>query len=52
MKAYVINYGRGGTRKNGKMGDHFIDRDPYVDDIVSAAMDRESDRIISEINGR
>ena len=51
-KAYVINYGRGGTRKKGRMRDHFIDRDPYVDDIVGAAMDRESDRIIAEINGR
>lgn len=48
-KAYVINYGRGGTRRQGKMGDRFIDRDPDVEKIVHGAMQAESDRILTEI---
>jgi len=47
-KAFVINYGRGGTRKKGKMGDHFIDRDPDAERIVREAMERESDRAMRE----
>lgn len=49
LKAYVINYGRGGTRKKGKMGDHFIDRDPDAERVVIEAMERESERAMTEI---
>ena len=48
-KAYVISYGRGGTRKKGRMGDHFIDRDPDAERIVIEAMQRESERCMAEM---
>lgn len=48
LKAFVINYGRGGTRKKGKMGDRFIDRDPDAERIVTEAMARESERVMAE----
>ena len=51
-KAYVINYGRGKKQNRdgsrSRMGDHFIDRDPDVERIVREAMERESDRAMSE----
>lgn len=50
-KAYVINYGRGGTRHRGKMGDKFITGDSAADEIIQRAMQAESDRILSEIAG-
>lgn len=50
-KAYVINYGRGGTRKRGKMGDRFITgNEAQTESAVVAAMQAESDRLIEEIN--
>ena len=51
QKAFVINYGRGGTRKKGRMGDHFIDRDTAAEDIVIAAMQRETEAAMAEIAG-
>lgn len=51
LKAYVINYGRGGTRKKGRMGDHFIDRDTAAEEIVLAAMQRETEAVMAEIAG-
>ena len=51
-KAYVINYGRGGTRKRGKMGDRFITGDESgAEEAVTQAMQAESDRLIAEISG-
>lgn len=49
-KAYVINYGRGGTRKrNGKMGDKFITGDEKAtEEAVAKAMAEENDRMIEE----
>jgi len=52
IKAYVINYGRGRTRRpKGKpsraktnFGDHFISDDPEVERIVQEAMEEEFDR--------
>lgn len=49
-KAYVINYGRGGTRKRGKMGDKFITgNESKTEQAVLEAMQAESDRLIAEI---
>ena len=50
LKAFVINYGRGGTRRRGRMGDRFMTRDPEIDGKVADAMQAESDRIVDEIN--
>ena len=48
-KAYVINYGRGGTRKRGKMGDKFITgNEAKTEQAVTEAMQAESDRLIAE----
>lgn len=48
-KAYVINYGRGGTRKSGGMGDKFITGDEAAtEEAVVEAMQAESDRILAE----
>lgn len=52
LKAFVINYGRGGTRKRkSKLGDHFIDRDTAAEEIVLAAMQRETEAVMAEIAG-
>ena len=52
-KAYVINYGRGGTKRRGKMGDRFITapgQSLKTEQAVKEAMQAESDRLIDEIN--
>ena len=51
-KAYVINYGRGGTRKRpSKMGDHFITGDEKgTEEAVRQAMQAESDRQLEKID--
>lgn len=51
-KAYVINYGRGGVKRNGgKMGDKFITGDEKnTEEAVYQAMQAESDRLIEEID--
>ena len=51
-KAYVINYGRGGVKRNGgKMGDKFITADEKnTEEAVYQAMQAESDRLIEEID--
>ena len=51
QKAFVINYGRGG-RRTKRTGDRFITgKMAAMDEVVKAAMQAESDRIISEMNG-
>ena len=50
MKAFVINYGRGGARKTKHMRDYFITKDTAVEGIVQDAMAREYDRIMAELN--
>lgn len=52
-KAYVINYGRGGTRKkSSKMGDKFITGDEKkAEEAVYQAMQAEADRLAEEMNG-
>ena len=48
-KAYVINYGRGGTRGRSRMGDKFITgNERKTEDAVERAMQAESDRLIAE----
>ena len=51
-KAYVINYGRGGVKRNGgKMGDKFITGDEKrTEEAVYQAMQAESDRLIEQID--
>jgi len=50
-KAFVINYGYGG-RKTAKTGDKFITgQKSTMQEVVSKAMQAESDRIISQLNG-
>ena len=50
-KAFVINYGYGG-RRTQKTGDKFITgQKNTMSDAVAAAMQREADRIIQEMNG-
>ncbi len=50
LKAFVINYGRGG-RRSRRMGDRFITRQmPQTEAVVQRAMQEESDRILDEIN--
>ena len=51
-KAYVINYGRGGVKRNGgKMGDKFITADEKnTEEAVYQAMQAESDRLSEEID--
>jgi hypothetical protein len=50
-KAFVINYGRGG-RRTDKTGDKFITGEKKtMQEVVSRAMQAESDRIIQELNG-
>lgn len=49
-KAYILNYGRGGARKTDGMGDRFITSDEKkTEEAVLAAMQEESDRLLSEI---
>lgn len=50
-KAYVINYGRGGVKRNGgRMGDKFITGDEKnTEQAVTQAMQAESDRIVDKI---
>jgi hypothetical protein len=48
VKAYVINYGRGGKR-TAKTGDKFITGNKkQLDEAVKAAMAAEADRILNE----
>ena len=50
-KAFVINYGRGGW-KTERTGDKFITgKKKTMQDVVSRAMQAESDRIVQELNG-
>ena len=50
-KAFVINYGYGG-RRTEKTGDRFITGEKTtMQEVVSRAMQAESDRIISQLNG-
>lgn len=50
-KAFVINYGRGG-KKTRRTGDKFITgHKATMQQVVAAAMQAESDRIIQEVNG-
>ena len=51
-KAYVINYGRGGVKRNGgHMGDKFITgKEKQTEEAVWQAMQAESDRIIENID--
>ncbi len=49
-KAYVINYGRGRRKRNGKMGDKFITNDEKAtEEAVRQAMEAENGRLIEEI---
>lgn len=49
-KAYVINYGRGRKKRNGKMGDKFITNDEKAtEEAVRQAMEAENGRLIEEI---
>ena len=61
MKAFVINYGRKGRTRKTKHGERFIrdnfkgdkfitERFPQTEKAVQDAMQRESDRILAEIN--
>ena len=51
VKAFVINYGRGG-RRTERTGDKFITgKKKTMQDVVSRAMQAESDRIVQELNG-
>ena len=45
-KAYVLNYGRGRHLK----GDKFITGDDQAEEIITKAMQRESDRLVEEMN--
>ena len=45
-KAYVLNYGRGRRLR----GDKFITGDDRAEEIVTQAMQEESDRLVEEIN--
>ena len=48
VKAYVINYGRGGKR-TAKTGDKFLTGNKKeLDEAVSAAMQAEADRILND----
>jgi subtilase family serine protease len=47
IKAFVINYGRGG-RKTDRMRDYFITKDNEAAEVVQAAMQAEADRLMSE----
>ena len=50
-KAFVINYGRGG-RRTDKTGDKFITgHKATMSEIVSRAMQAESDRLVQQLNG-
>lgn len=50
-KAFVINYGYGG-RKTAKTGDKFITgQKTTMQEVVSKAMQAESNRIIQQLNG-
>ena len=49
IKAFVINYGRGG-KKTDKMGDFFITKDTEAAEVVRAAMQAEAERLMSEIS--
>ena len=46
-KAYVLNYGRGRRLR----GDKFITGDAQAEEIITQAMQRESDRLVEELNG-
>ena len=46
-KAYVLNYGRGRRLR----GDKFITGDTQAEEIITQAMQAESDRLVDEING-
>lgn len=49
LKAFVINYGRGGTRRKGKMGDKFITGDEArAEELVTQAMQAEADRLLAD----
>lgn len=49
-KAYVINYGRGRRKRNGRMGDKFITNDEKAtEEAVRQAMEAENGRLIEEI---
>jgi len=46
MKAYVLNYGRGKRLR----GDKFITGDDQAEEIITGAMQAESDRLCEELN--
>ena len=46
-KAYVLNYGRGRRLR----GDKFITGDTQAEEIITQAMQAESDRLVEELNG-
>lgn len=46
-KAYVLNYGRGRRLR----GDKFITGDDRAEEIVTQAMQEESDRLVEKLNG-
>ncbi len=49
LKAFVINYGRGGVKNNGKMGDKFITGDEArAEELVTQAMQAEADRLLAD----
>ena len=49
-KAYVINYGRGRRKRNGRMGDKFITNDEKAtEEAVRQAMEAENGRLVEEI---
>lgn len=51
VKAFVINYGRGG-RRTAKTGDKFITgHKATMREVVSRAMQAESDRLVQQLNG-
>ena len=50
LKAFVINYGRG-RRRTARTGDKFITGNmDRTEEVVQAAMQAESDRILAQIN--
>ena len=48
MKAFVINYGRGG-RHGPHSGDKFLTGDTGAEGVIQAAMQAESDRLIGSV---
>ena len=51
VKAFVINYGRGKKKRTARMGDKFITgHEDRTEQVVTAAMQAEADRLVDELN--